>query len=30
VAGYVGYKYPVHFARAFKKYFGYPPNKVKK
>ena len=30
VAAYVGYKYPVHFARAFKKYFGYQPNKVKK
>ena len=30
VADYVGYKYPVHFARAFKKHFGYPPNKVKK
>jgi AraC-like DNA-binding protein len=30
VASYVGYKYPVHFARAFKKHFGYPPNKVKK
>lgn len=30
VADYMGYKYSVHFARAFKKYFGYPPNRLKR
>lgn len=29
VADKVGYKHPAHFARAFKKHFGYPPNKMK-
>lgn len=30
VADRMGYKYAVHFARAFKKYFGYSPNKLKR
>lgn len=29
VADKTGYKHPAHFARAFKKHFGYPPNKIK-
>jgi AraC-like DNA-binding protein len=29
VADKVGYKHPAHFARAFKKHFGYPPNRIK-
>lgn len=30
VADHMGYKHPVHFARAFKKHFGYPPNTLKR
>jgi len=29
VADYMGYKYSVHFTRAFKKFFGYPPKEDK-
>lgn len=29
VAHYMGYKYSVHFTRAFKKFFGYPPKEDK-
>ncbi len=28
VEDFVGYKYAVSFARAFKKHFGYPPGKI--
>ena len=30
VADKSGYKHAAHFARAFKKHFGFPPNKAKK
>ncbi|MFT3824976.1 MAG: AraC family transcriptional regulator [Chitinophagaceae bacterium] len=30
VADRSGYKHAAHFARAFKKHFGIPPNKIKK
>lgn len=30
VADYMGYKYPVHFTRAFKKHYGYPPKEDKR
>ena len=29
IAGRVGYKHATHFTNAFKKYFGYLPNKIK-
>jgi len=29
IAGVVGYKHATHFTSAFKKYFGYLPNKLK-
>lgn len=29
IAQQFGYKYSTHFSAAFKKYFGYPPTKVK-
>jgi len=29
IAGQFGYKHATHFSAAFKKYFGYPPTKLK-
>jgi len=29
IANQVGYKHATHFSAAFKKYFGYPPTKIK-
>ncbi|TKB99114.1 helix-turn-helix domain-containing protein [Pedobacter cryophilus] len=29
IAAFVGYKHATHFTTAFKKFFGYPPQKIK-